>query len=144
SVDQRSGHGGRVDLERMTHVLAVHGGAGPIPAGKAKATAMEAGLTRALEAGAAVLRTGGPALDAVVAAVRVLEDDEHFNAGRGAARTSAGHVELDAAVADGTSRRAGAVAVATEIRHPIDAARAVLDDGRHVLLAGPAAVAFGR
>lgn len=126
----------------MTFVLAVHGGAGSIPASKAEA--MEAGVARALEAGAAVLRRRGSALDATMAAVRVLEDDQHFNAGRGAARTSAGHVELDAAVADGATRRAGAVAVITEIRHPIDAARAVLDDGRHVLLVGPAATEFAR
>ena len=91
-----------------------------------------------------MLTAGGPALDAVVAAVAVLEDDEHWNAGRGSALTAAGTVEMDAAVADGQARRFGAVACVTGVRHPVLAARAVMDDGRHVLLSGPGAEAFAR
>jgi isoaspartyl peptidase/L-asparaginase-like protein (Ntn-hydrolase superfamily) len=73
-----------------------------------------------------------------------MEDDQEWNAGRGAALTAAGIAELDAAVADGRSRRLGAVACVTGVRHPVHAARAVMDDGRHVLLAGPGAEAFAR
>jgi L-asparaginase / beta-aspartyl-peptidase len=89
-----------------------------------------------------VLAAGGAALDAVVAAVCVLEDDPNFNAGRGAALTIDGGVSLDAAVMDGRRRDAGAVAGLTRTRHPIAAARAVLADSPHVLLAGPGADAF--
>ena len=91
-----------------------------------------------------MLSDGGPALDAVIAAVAVLEDDDRWNAGRGAALTDAGTVEMDAAVADGRGRTLGGVACVTGVRHPVLAARAVMDDGRHVLLAGPGAVAFAR
>ncbi len=130
-------------------VLAIHGGAGPAPAGEADGGASRwpgqaDGLVAALRAGLAVLAGGGPALEAVVAAVIVLEDDEHWNAGRGSALTAAGGVEMDAAVADGEDRRVGGVASVTGVRHPILAARAVMDDGRHVLLAGPGAEAFAR
>src|SRR5207237_9663969 len=69
-------------------------------------------------------------------------DDGLWNAGRGSALTAAGTVEMDAAVADGPGRRLGGVAAVTGVRHPVRAARAVMDDGRHVLLAGPGAVAF--
>ena len=103
-----------------------------------------AGLAAALRAGLAVLSDGGPALDAVMAAVTVLEDDEQWNAGRGSALTAAGTVEMDAAVADGRARRFGGVACVTGVRHPVLAARAVMDDGRHVLLAGAGAEAFAR
>ena len=133
---------------RPPAVLAIHGGAGPAPAepdiGGARWARQAEGLVAALRAGLAVLRDGGPALDAAVAAVAVMEDDEEWNAGRGAALTAAGTAELDAAVADGRFRRLGAVACVTGVRHPVEAARAVLDDGRHVLLAGPGAEAFAR
>jgi len=130
-------------------VLAVHGGAGPAPvddahAGAARWPGQAAGLGAALRAGLAVLAAGGPALEAVVAAVAVLEDDEHWNAGRGSALTAAGTVEMDAALADGQTRRIAGVACVTGVRHPIHAARAVLEDGRHVLLSGPGAIAFAR
>ena len=91
-----------------------------------------------------MLSDGGPALDAVIAAVGVLEADEQWNSARGSALTWAGTVEMDAAVADGQGRRLGAVACVSGVRHPVEAARAVMDDGRHVLLAGPGAVAFAR
>ncbi|MGH9010448.1 MAG: isoaspartyl peptidase/L-asparaginase family protein [Acidimicrobiia bacterium] len=130
-------------------MLAIHGGAGPAPpdeahGGAARWPGQAAGLGAALRAGLAMLADGGPALEAVIAAVTVLEDDEHWNAGRGSALTASGTVEMDAAVADGQGRRIGGVACVTGVRHPVLAARAVMDDGRHVLLAGPGAVAFAR
>lgn len=91
-----------------------------------------------------VLRAGGSALDAVVAAVLVLEDDEQFNAGRGTVLTVAGGVEHDAAVADGTTRRAGAVTCVSGIRNPVLAARAVLERTPHVLLSGAGAHELAR
>ncbi|MGH8974321.1 MAG: isoaspartyl peptidase/L-asparaginase, partial [Acidimicrobiia bacterium] len=123
--------------------IAVHGGAGdPRPADQDGARL--AALARSLEAGHALLAAGGSALDAVVAAVEVLEDDGGFNAGRGSVPTAAGTVEMDAGVADGARRRVGAVAAVRGLRHPVAAARAVLDDGRHVILAGEGAVEFAR
>jgi beta-aspartyl-peptidase (threonine type) len=92
----------------------------------------------------AVLARGGAALDAVQAAVRALEDDPEFNAGVGAALTRDGTVEVDAAIMDGAALRVGAVAAVPSLRRPIDVARAVLDDGEHVLLAGDAAWHFAR
>ncbi len=89
-----------------------------------------------------MLAAGGPALDAVQAAVRVLEEDPSFNAGRGAAFTFEGRIELDAAVMDGASRRAGAVAGVTYARSPVTLARAVMERSPHVLLAGAGADRF--
>ena len=100
------------------------------------------GLERALRAGYAVLAAGGPAVDAVVAAIAEMEDDPQFNAGRGAVFTHEGRNELDAAIMDGQTGQAGAVAGVTTIRNPIRAARAVMLHSRHVLLAGPGAEAF--
>jgi len=123
-------------------VLAVHGGAGrilPEEFSAHRAAAARRGLGQSLTAGMAVLREGGSALDAVVAAVAVLEDDEQFNAARGAVLTAAGGVELDAAVMDGATHQAGAVACGSEIRNPVLAARAVLERTPHVLLSGPGA-----
>ena len=128
-------------------VLAVHGGAGrivPEEFSAQRAAAAGRGLGQSLAAGMAVLRDGGSALDAVVAAVLVLEDDEQFNAGRGAVLTSAGGVEHDAAVADGATRRAGAVTCVCGIRNPVLAARAVLARTPHVLMSGAGAQALAR
>jgi L-asparaginase / beta-aspartyl-peptidase len=128
-------------------VLAVHGGAGRIVAEEFSAQRVAAarrGLGQSLAAGMAVLRDGGSALDAVVAAVVVLEDDEQFNAGRGAVLTSAGGVEHDAAVADGATRRAGAVTCLSGVRNPVLAARAVLQRSPHVLMSGAGAQALAR
>ncbi|MGH3940666.1 MAG: isoaspartyl peptidase/L-asparaginase family protein [Pseudonocardiaceae bacterium] len=128
-------------------VLAVHGGAGrivPEEFSAQRAAAARLGLGQSLTAGMAVLRDGGSALDAVITAVAVLEDDEQFNAGRGAVLTSAGGVEHDAAVADGATRRAGAVTCVSGIRNPVLAARAVLERTRHVLMSGPGAHALAR
>jgi beta-aspartyl-peptidase (threonine type) len=127
--------------------LMVHGGAGRFERGRLGAeaeAAMRAGLGQALDAGAAVLAAGGDALDAVEAAVRVLEDDPAFNAGRGAALTRDGSVELDAAIMGGTVRSAGAVAGVSQARSPVALARAVMERSPHVLLAGAGADAFGR
>src|SRR5438067_1294841 len=108
-------------------VLAVHAGAGPAPdkepdGGAARWPGQAAGLAAALRAGLAVLAGGGPSLEAVTAAVTVLEDDEHWNAGRGSALTAAGTVEMDAAVADGQGRRIGGEAcLRAWFAHEVDA-----------------------
>ncbi len=129
----------------MTWTLLIHGGAGRITreviSPQADA-ATRAGLCAAVDAGSAVLAGGGAAIDAVEAAVRVLEDEPAFNAGRGAALTVDGAVALDAAICEGSTRRAGAVAGVSRTRHPVTLARAVMEEGRHVFLAGPGADAF--
>ena len=122
--------------------IVVHGGAGGLPRDEERLERMRSGAAAAVDAGHAVLAAGGAALDAVEAAVIVLEDDPEFNAGRGAALTEYGRVELDASMMDGTTRAAGAVAAVRGVRNPIRAARAVLEEGRHVLLVGPPAVEF--
>jgi beta-aspartyl-peptidase (threonine type) len=122
--------------------IVVHGGAGGSIDDPERAARMRAGAAAAVEAGHAVLVAGGAALEAVEAAVVVLEDDPEFNAGRGAALTEYGRVELDASMMDGATRAAGAVAAVRGVRNPIRAARAVLDDGRHVLLVGQPATDF--
>lgn len=124
-------------------LIAVHGGAGQARPPDRDAARIAA-LARSLEAGHGLLVAGGGALDAVVAAVEVLESDGGFNAGRGSVRTAAGTVEMDAGVADGAGRRVGAVAAVRGVRHPVAAARAVHDDGRHVLLTGEGAAEFAR
>jgi isoaspartyl peptidase/L-asparaginase-like protein (Ntn-hydrolase superfamily) len=129
----------------MRPVLLVHGGAGTIARGSMTPELEHAfleALQVALRAGHTILARGGASLDAVEASVRVLEDDPLFNAGRGAAFTSDGRNELDAAIMDGRTRRAGAVACATTIKNPIRAARAVMERTPHVLLAGAGADAF--
>ena len=127
--------------------LAVHGGAGTLRRGlmdEARGALYHTGLRASLIAGRDILAAGGSALDAVTAAVLVLEDDPLFNAGRGASFTSAGTLEMDAAVMDGRERRAGAVAGICGPRNPVLAARAVMEHTPHVLLAGEGAVAFCR
>ena len=115
-----------------------------MPTTKERRARMRAGASEAVETGHAVLVAGGSALDAVEAAVAALEDDPAFNAGRGAALTEDGGVELDAALMEGTGRAAGSVACLRGIRNPARAARAVLGDGRHVMLVGEAAQVFSR
>lgn len=126
----------------MDYALALHGGAGTITLGEADEAPYHAALADALEAGRAVLHGGGTAMDAVVAAVVALEDCPLFNAGRGAVFNAAGEHELDAGLMDGATLRAGAVAGLHKVRHPILAAREVLQDGRCVLLCGHGADAF--
>jgi isoaspartyl peptidase/L-asparaginase-like protein (Ntn-hydrolase superfamily) len=121
----------------------VHAGAGRAPERDPAAEAEARGaLAAALRAGFAALSARGSALDAVERAVRILEDCPLFNAGRGAALTSAGDVELDAAVMDGAGRRLGAVAAVRGVPNPVSLARLVLERTPHVLLVGPGAEAF--
>jgi isoaspartyl peptidase/L-asparaginase-like protein (Ntn-hydrolase superfamily) len=122
--------------------IVVHGGAGRLPRSPDRIDRMRAGAADGVNAGHAVLAAGGSALDAVEAAVVALEDEPEFNAGRGAALTEDGRAELDAAVMDGTGARAGSVACVTGVRNPVRAARAVLEDGRHLMLVGEAARGF--
>jgi len=127
--------------------LAIHGGAGTILRSTMtpeREAAYHAGLRRALAAGHAVLAAGGPALDAVTAAVMALEDEPLFNAGRGAVYTSAGKQEMDAAIMNGQDHAAGAVAGICGPRNPVLAARAVMEKTEHVLLIGGAALDFCR
>ncbi|WP_448586379.1 isoaspartyl peptidase/L-asparaginase family protein [Thermaurantiacus sp.] len=127
--------------------LALHGGAGVIARdqfGPGEEAAIREALGKALETGAAILGAGGSALDAVEATVAALEASPHFNAGVGAALTLAGTAELDAAIMDGATRRAGAVTGVTTTRSPIALARKLMETGPHVFLAGPAADAFAR
>lgn len=120
--------------------IIVHGGAGDIPAERA-AGARE-GCRVARDAGAALLAAGASALDAVEAAVRVLELDPRFNAGRGACLNEEGRVRLDASIMDGATGRFGAVADLSPFLHPVSIARAVLHDGRHAFYAGDGAARF--
>ena len=121
-------------------VLIVHGGAGAPHEGEH--VERQAAVERALEAGWAELDRG--ALEAVHAAVRHLEDEPALNAGVGASLNLDGEVELDAALMEGTGSRVGAVGAVRDVRHPIDLARAVMEDGRHVLLVGAGATRFAR
>lgn len=128
-------------------LLLLHGGAGVPPRDKLTPDVerdVRAGLTTAAMAGQAILMAGGRAVDAVEAAVRVMENDPVFNAGYGGALTSAGHVEHDAAIMDGRDRRAGAVAQSRRIANPVSLARHIMEDGRHVLLVGDGAEGFAR
>ena len=131
----------------MSPVLVIHGGAGTMNRAAMAppiAAAFHAGLRAVLAAGHAVLAGGGSALEAVTEAVMVLENDPQFNSGRGAVYTSAGTQEMDAAVMDGRSRAAGAVAGIFGPRNPVLAARAVMERSEHVLLIGAGAMAFLR
>lgn len=120
--------------------IVVHGGAGLVTADRFDR--LRAGVRAAADAGNAVLAANGSALDAVVAAVRMLEDDPEFNAGTGSSLTRDGTVETDASIMDGETRRAGAVAAVPDLANPVLLARAVLEAGEHVLLAGPSAWRF--
>jgi beta-aspartyl-peptidase (threonine type) len=122
-----------------TPLIVVHGGAGDWHEGTDGGSAA---CVEAAQAGAAVLAQHGSALDAAAAAVRVLEDAPACNAATGAALTRAGTLELDACLMDGATLRSGAVACLPAFQHPIDIARAVLDDGRYHLLAADGAASF--
>lgn len=127
--------------------LVVHGGAGVIE--RANLTPeleaqYRAAMQRALTTGGGILERGGSSVDAVEAVIRELEDDPLFNAGRGAVFTAEGSNELDASIMDGRNRGAGSVAGLTRTRHPISAARAVMERSRHVMLIGEGAEAFAR
>ena len=121
-------------------VILVHGGAGQVA--PERHDRLRAGVRIAAAAGDAVLAAGGAAMDAVVPAVRVLEDDPEYNAGCGSALTRDGTVETDASVMDGRTQRVGAVAAVPDLGCAVALARAVLEAGEHVILAGPAAWRF--
>jgi beta-aspartyl-peptidase (threonine type) len=125
--------------------IAVHGGAGAVPRQSLSAERERRyrdGLAAALDLGYTTLEKGGSSLDAVEAAVRTLEDNELFNAGRGAALTREGAAELDAAIMDGRQQRAGAVAAVRHVKNPIELARRVMEKSRHLLLVGAGAEEF--
>ena len=127
--------------------IAIHGGAGVIE--RANLTpeqdrAYRAALAQAIELGAVILRNGGDGIDAIEAVAKSMEDNPLFNAGRGGAIDASGKVTLDAAIMVGPGLRAGSVAGMTTTRHPISAARAVMEKTRHVFLAGDGADLFAR
>lgn len=127
--------------------LAIHGGAGTIPVtglDSTTANGFHQGLCTALRAGWQVLSDGGTALDAVTEAVKALEDDPLFNAGHGAVFTSAETLEMDAAIMRGSDRAAGAVAGICGPRHPVEAARMVMEHSGHVFMAGAGAETYLR
>jgi L-asparaginase / beta-aspartyl-peptidase len=127
--------------------LVLHGGAGTLDRAQLPPT-LEAeyrtALTPALEAGYRALRDGGSSLDAVVSAITTLEDSPLFNAGRGAVFTADGVNSLDAAIMDGATQRAGAIAGVTDVKNPIVLARLVMEKSPHVLLSGAGAERFAR
>ncbi|CAE6918080.1 isoaspartyl peptidase/L-asparaginase family protein [Vibrio alginolyticus] len=125
--------------------IAIHGGAGTILREQMSDTLQQsilADLEVAVKAGHQILSSGGEALDAVVTAVKVLEDSPHFNAGKGSVLTHNEMVEMDASVMDGKNLSAGAVAGVRHIKNPIELARDVMQNSNHVLLAGEGAEKF--
>lgn len=137
----------RMSEPALTWTIVVHGGAGsmtPESLGENGDRDARAALGRAIEAAATILRDGGTALDAVQAAVIVLEDDPLFNAGRGSVFTAEGRIECDAAIMDGARLDAGAVAGVRSIRNPVRLAREVMEKSAHVFLAGSGADGFAR
>src|SRR5438067_8727803 len=135
------------NMETKKIGLAIHGGAGTIERTEItpeKEREYRAGLEQALTAGYKILKRGGSSLDATEAAVRVLEDDPHFNAGRGSVFTSAGTNEMDASIMDGKTVRAGAVGSVKHIKNPIGLARLVMEKSPHVMLDCAGAEAFAK
>jgi len=135
------------DMEIKKFGIAIHGGAGTIERSKMTPETernYRTGLERALAAGYDILKRGGSSLDATEAAVRVLEDDPHFNAGKGSVFTSAGTNEMDAAIMDGKTLAAGAVAALKHVKNPISLARLVMEKSGHVMMDGEGAEAFAK
>lgn len=129
------------------YILVIHGGAGTITKANMsteKEAAYRAALTLALQTGYNALKAGKTSLDAVEAAVHVMEDSPLFNAGKGAVFTHDGRNEMDASIMDGKTLMAGAVAGVTTIKNPISAARAVMEKSEHVMMVGPGAEAFAK
>lgn len=134
-----------VSMPAAAQTLVVHGGAGTITRGSMtpeREKEYRSALESALRAGHAVLARGGSSIDAVEAAIRILEDHPLFNAGKGAVFTHDGRNELDASIMDGKTKAAGAVASVTIVRNPISAARAVMERSPHVMMAGKGAELF--
>jgi len=135
------------NMETKKIGLAIHGGAGTIERSgmtPEKEREYRAGIERALTTGYEILKRGGSSLDATEAAVRVLEDDPHFNAGRGSVFTSAGTNEMDASIMDGKTLKAGAVGSVQHIKNPINLARLVMEKSPHVMLDCVGAEAFAK
>lgn len=130
--------------KRQRFAIALHGGAGKSPEKMSpdEIKAVEASLEKALAIGVKILDDGGAGLDAVEKVIRFLEDDPHFNAGKGAVFNSAGGHELDASIMDGKTRACGAVAAVRTVRNPISLARLVMTKTRHVLLTSDGAEKF--
>ncbi|NTX09218.1 isoaspartyl peptidase/L-asparaginase [Myxococcus sp. CA056] len=152
-----SAESARVDDARLTQEgsaarkprwgLVIHGGAGGISRENLSAereAEVRAVLQQALQAGHSVLAQGGSSLDAVTAAIRILEDSPHFNAGKGAVFNHDGINELDAAIMDGTTRAAGAVAGLRHVKNPIELARRVMEKSPHVMMIGEGAESFAK
>ncbi|WP_254526530.1 MULTISPECIES: isoaspartyl peptidase/L-asparaginase family protein [unclassified Sphingobacterium] len=129
------------------YVLAIHGGAGTILK-KNMTDSLEKAyiekLTESLQAGYEQIKQGKSSLDAIEAAIHIMEDSPLFNAGKGAVFTNQGKNELDAAIMDGSNLKAGAVAGVTNIKNPISAARAVMDRSEHVMMIGKGAEEFAQ
>ncbi len=131
--------------EAPEYALVIHGGAGTILKENMtdeRAAGITAAMNAAMDAGEKVLREGGSAADAVEATIWVMEDSPYFNSGKGAVFTNAGINELDASFMNGADQNAGAVGGVTNLKHPISAARAVMEKSEHVLLTGKGAEAF--
>ncbi len=137
----------KADTAENTIAIAIHGGAGTINKSRftpEKEQAYRAKLQQALDAGYAVLERGGVSLDAVTAAINVLENSPFFNAGKGAVYTHDETHEMDASIMDGKTRQAGAVAGVKHIENPINLARLVMDESVHVMLSGAGAEQFAQ
>lgn len=137
--------GSAADTSSRKIALVIHGGAGTIlreEMSPEREKEIRATLQQALQTGYAILKNDGTSIDAVEATIRVLEDSPHFNAGKGSVFNSDGKNEMDAAIMDGRTLKAGAVAGVTNIRNPIRAAKAVMQDSDNVLLIGPGAEQF--
>ena len=132
---------------QQKYVMVIHGGAGTITRknmSAEKEAAYVAALTKALQTGYDVLKSGKTSLDAVEATIHIMEDSPLFNAGKGAVFTHDGKNEMDAAIMDGKTLMAGAVAGVTTIKNPISAARAVMEKSEHVMMVGPGAELFAK
>jgi len=130
-----------------TFTIVIHGGAGTILKAKMtpeKELAYKNVLNESLNAGYLILKVGGKSIDAVEAAIKVMEDSPLFNAGKGAVFTNEGKNEMDASIMDGKSLNAGAVAMVNTIRNPISAARMVMEKSPHVMMVGKGAVKFAK
>ena len=135
------------DSERPAYALVIHGGAGTILQSQMtpeQEAAYHKALNDALDAGEAILKSGGSALDAIQASIMVMEDNPLFNAGKGAVFNSDGVNELDASIMDGSDLNAGAIGAVTTIKNPILAARAVMEKSEHVMMIGKGAEQFAK
>ena len=135
------------DETRAPLTIIIHGGAGALEPGRYSATeeaAYKEKLTEALKAGYSVLEEGGSSMDAIVAAIVIMENSPLFNAGKGAVFTREGKNELDASIMDGKTRNAGAIAGVTRVKNPIKLARAVMENSEHVMFAREGAEEFAK